>query len=77
MGADPSGRKIAGYEVETELGQGGMGVVLLASQPSLARRVVLKTLRRDLHAAPKVLAGSWQVQGAETDLLPNEFYLHL
>jgi serine/threonine-protein kinase len=45
---DPTGRKIAGYEVETELGQGGMGVVLLARQPSLARRVVLKTLRRDL-----------------------------
>jgi serine/threonine-protein kinase len=48
VAADPTGRKIAGYEVEAELGQGGMGVVLLASQPSLARRVVLKTLRRDL-----------------------------
>ncbi|MEN8161346.1 MAG: serine/threonine-protein kinase [Myxococcota bacterium] len=48
MPADPTGRKIASYEVEAELGQGGMGVVLLARQPSLARRVVLKTLRRDL-----------------------------
>ena len=38
MPADPSGRKIAGYQVEAELGQGGMGVVLLARQPSLAKR---------------------------------------
>jgi serine/threonine-protein kinase len=48
MAADPSGRRIAGYEVEDELAQGGMGVVYLAQQPSLERRVVLKTLRRDL-----------------------------
>ena len=48
MGGDPSGRRIASYEVEEELAQGGMGVVYLAQQPSLERRVVLKTLRRDL-----------------------------
>jgi serine/threonine-protein kinase len=48
MASDPNGRKIASYEVEEELAQGGMGVVLLARQPSLERRVVLKTLRRDL-----------------------------
>jgi serine/threonine-protein kinase len=52
MGADPSGRRIASYEVEEELGQGGMGVVFLARQPSLERRVVLKTLRRDLADDP-------------------------
>ena len=52
MAGDPSGRKIAGYEVEEELGQGGMGVVFLARQPSLERRVVLKTLRRDLADDP-------------------------
>jgi serine/threonine protein kinase len=52
MATDPSGRRIAGYEVEDELAQGGMGVVYLAQQPSLERRVVLKTLRRDLAEDP-------------------------
>jgi serine/threonine-protein kinase len=41
-------RTIGGYEVESELAQGGMGVVYLARQPALERRVVLKTLRREL-----------------------------
>jgi len=52
VAGDPSGRKIGTYEVEDELGQGGMGVVLLARQPTLERRVVLKTLRRDLADDP-------------------------
>jgi serine/threonine protein kinase len=44
----PTRKRIGSYEVEGELGQGGMGVVYLACQPALERRVVLKTLRRDL-----------------------------
>jgi serine/threonine-protein kinase len=45
----PTPRKSIGtFEVERELGQGGMGVVYLARQPALERRVVIKTLRRDL-----------------------------
>jgi serine/threonine-protein kinase len=45
-------RKIAGYELEGELAEGGMGVVRLARQPELDRRVVLKSLRRDVAEEP-------------------------
>ena len=41
-------KKIGSFEVERELGQGGMGLVYLALQPGLERWAVLKTLRRDL-----------------------------
>lgn len=46
--AATSGRKIGKYEVESELGRGGMGVVHLAHQPVLERRVVLKSVRREI-----------------------------
>jgi serine/threonine-protein kinase len=47
-------RRIGSYDVERELGHGGMGVVYLARQPALDRRVVLKTLRRDLVSEPSI-----------------------
>jgi len=50
---DPAGRKIARYEIEAELAQGGMGVVYLARQPALDRRVVLKALQRQHAEDPR------------------------
>ncbi|UCE85004.1 MAG: serine/threonine protein kinase [Deltaproteobacteria bacterium] len=50
----PTRRRIGSYDVERELGQGGMGVVYLARQPALDRWVVLKTLRRDLTSDPSL-----------------------
>jgi serine/threonine-protein kinase len=44
----PPPRTIGSFEVERELGRGGMGIVYLARQPGLERRVVLKTLPREL-----------------------------
>ncbi|MGI9590605.1 MAG: serine/threonine-protein kinase [Myxococcota bacterium] len=40
-------KTIGSYQVERELGKGGMGVVYVARQPDLDRRVVVKGLRRD------------------------------
>jgi len=52
----PTLKTIGSYEVEREIGRGGMGVVLLARQPALDRSVVLKSLRRDCADDPRLLA---------------------
>jgi len=41
-------KTIGSFEIEATVGEGGMGVVYLARQPGLDRRVVIKTLRREL-----------------------------
>jgi serine/threonine-protein kinase len=45
-------KTIGSYQVERELGRGGMGVVYLAQQPDLERLVVVKGLRRDVAEDP-------------------------
>jgi len=52
--ASPAGRDapdVPGYEVERELGRGGMGVVYLARQTALKRPVALKMIRAALATA--------------------------
>ncbi len=48
------GQQIAHYKVLEQLGQGGMGVVYLAEDLNIGRRVVLKMLRRDIAVDPRV-----------------------
>jgi serine/threonine-protein kinase len=52
----PAIKTIGSYEVEREIGRGGMGVVLLARQPALDRAVVLKSLRRECTDDPQLVA---------------------
>lgn len=40
-----------GYQVERELGSGGMGIVVLARQPRLNRLVAVKVIRPEMHTA--------------------------
>ena len=47
-------RTLGGFEVVTEIAEGGMGTVLLAVQTSLARPAVLKKARRDLVDRPEL-----------------------
>ena len=49
-GAPP--RRVGSFEIVREFGQGGMGVVYLAHQPTLDRMVVLKKIRRELLVDP-------------------------
>ena len=44
----PTRKTIGGFEIEKTLGEGGMGVVHLATQADLDRHVVIKALRREL-----------------------------
>jgi len=51
---DERGRTLGNFVVEREIGRGGMGIVLLARQPSLDRPAVLKKLRRELADSPEL-----------------------
>ncbi|MEZ6184649.1 MAG: serine/threonine-protein kinase [Planctomycetota bacterium] len=54
-GALPTLERLAGYELEGELARGGMGVVYVARDPRLDRRVAIKLLRAGDGASPAQL----------------------
>jgi WD40 repeat protein/serine/threonine protein kinase len=54
--ADPGWPAVPGYEIEGELGRGGMGVVYQARQLALQRTVALKMVQTGAGAGPRDLA---------------------
>jgi eukaryotic-like serine/threonine-protein kinase len=64
--------KIGKYEIVSELGQGGMGVVYKARDPFIGRMVALKTITPELVSDPEILKRFYrEAQSAGTLQHPN------
>jgi serine/threonine-protein kinase len=65
-------KKIGKYEIVSELGQGGMGVVYKARDPFIGRLVALKTITPELVSDPEILKRFYrEAQSAGTLQHPN------
>jgi serine/threonine-protein kinase len=65
-------QKIGKYEIVSELGQGGMGVVYKARDPFIGRLVALKTITPELVSDPEILKRFYrEAQSAGTLQHPN------
>ncbi len=53
--APKSLRLVSGYQIQEELGRGGMGVVYRAIQPALNRQVAIKMIRQQAHSSQQEL----------------------
>ncbi len=75
--AVPAGTLIAHYRVVSRLGQGGMGIVYLADDSRLDRRVALKVLPPDVAADPERMHRFVQEAKLASALThPNVAYIH-
>jgi len=75
--AVPAGTLIAHYRVVSRLGQGGMGIVYLADDTRLDRRVALKVLPPDVAADPERMHRFVQEAKLASALThPNVAYIH-
>ena len=75
--SDSQRQLIGSYEIERELGRGGMGVVFRAFEPALSRHVALKMLSENIAHQPALVARFYREARAMASISdPNVVQIH-
>src|SRR5215467_11317315 len=75
--ANPIGRQIGHYQVQSLLGAGGMGKIYLAEDTQLRRKVAIKLLRAELtHDGERVRRFAQEARAASALNHPNIITIH-
>ena len=52
------GRRLGNYDIQSKIGEGGMGLVYLGIHPQIGKKVAVKVLHEELRSKAEVVGGA-------------------